>query len=133
MLAPRRRFISITSSSLTSSFWAIPVIARREIALAELAALALQPAQIEDQLLSCRGGADGHQPAVTKDMLPDGCPDPPHGVAGETEPALRLESGKRPHQTDIARGHQFGQRHAVAAKPAGDPHSCRERGSPRRH
>ncbi len=56
-----------------------------------------------------------------EDVLPDRCPDPPHGVGGETEPALRLELGKRPHQTDVALGDQVGQRHAVAAKPSGDP------------
>ena len=53
-------------------------------------------------------------------MRLDRCPDPPHGVGGETEPALGLESSKRPHQTDVALGDQIGQRHPVAAKPSGD-------------
>ena len=53
-------------------------------------------------------------------VLLDRRPDPPHGVGGETEPALRIEPGKRPHQADIALGDQIGQRHAVAAEPSGD-------------
>ena len=53
-------------------------------------------------------------------MSLDRCPDPPHGVGGETEPALGLELSKRLHQTDVALGDQIGQRHAIAAKPSGD-------------
>jgi hypothetical protein len=50
----------------------------------------------------------------------DRCPDPPHGVGRETEPALGLESSKRLHQPDVALGDQIGKRHPVAAKPSGD-------------
>jgi hypothetical protein len=54
-------------------------------------------------------------------VLLDCSPDPPNGVGGETEAALRLESGKRSHQTKVALGDELGQRYAVAAKPPGDP------------
>ena len=46
--------------------------------------------------------------------------DPPHRVGGEAEAFFRFESLDRLHQADIAFGHDFRDRQAVAAIAHGD-------------
>ena len=93
---------------------------RRQIARAELAQLALEPAEIEEQLLLRRRRAHLHERAVVQDVFLHRCAHPPHRVGGEAEAALRLELRQRLHQADVAFRDQVAERQAIAAKAPRD-------------
>ena len=93
---------------------------RAEVALLDRLHLALQPAQVEEQLLLRRGRAQLHQRPGVQDVFLDGGADPPHGVGGEPEAAVGVEALDRLHQADIALGDDLVHRQAVAAVAHGD-------------
>src|SRR5690606_7420048 len=91
---------------------------RRQVARTGLAEFALEPGEVEEQLLLRRRRAYLHQRAVVQDVLLHGRTHPPHGVGREAETALRLELGKRLHQADVALGDQLAERQAIAGVAA---------------
>ncbi len=86
-----------------------------EIAILHGLDLALDLAQIEKQSFLIGRRAHFHQAPGPQDIFLDRCLDPPHGVSGQSEPALRFELLDGLHQTDIAFRHDFADRQAVAA------------------
>jgi hypothetical protein len=93
---------------------------RAEVALLDGLHLALQLAQIEEQLLLRRRGAHLHERPAVQDVFLDRGADPPHGIGGQAEAAVRVEALHRLHHADIAFGDQLPDRQAVAAIAHGD-------------
>jgi hypothetical protein len=91
-----------------------------EIALLDRLHLALELAQVEEQLLLRRRGAHLHQRPAMEDVLLDRGADPPHGIGGQPEAAVGVEPLHRLHHADVALGDQLGHRQAVAAIAHGD-------------
>jgi len=91
-----------------------------QVAIVDGLHLALQPAQVEEQLLLCRRGAHLHQRPAMQDVLLDRGSDPPHGVRREPEPAIRIEPLHRLHDAHIALGDQFPDGQAVPTVSHGD-------------
>jgi len=92
----------------------------REIALLEGLDLALELAEIEEQLLLRGRRAHLHKAPRTQDVFLDGGADPPHGIRRQTEAAVGLEALHGLHQADIAFGDDFGNGQAIAAIAHGD-------------
>ena len=92
----------------------------RQVAVVDRLDLALQPAQVEEELLLGRRGADFHQGPGVQDIFLDGRADPPHGVGGQPEAPVRLEPLDRLHQAHIALGDQIPDGEAVAPVAHGD-------------
>jgi hypothetical protein len=92
----------------------------REVALLDRLHLALELAQVEEQLLLRRRGAHLHERPAVQDVFLDRGADPPHGVGGQAEAAVRVEPLDRLHHADIAFGDQLGDGQAVAAIAHGD-------------
>ena len=93
---------------------------RRQVAFLDGLHLALDLAQVEEQLLLRRRGAHFHQGPRMQHVLLDRRPDPPHGIGGETETAIGVEPPDRLHHADIAFGDELAHRQAVAAIAHGD-------------
>ncbi len=93
---------------------------RGEIAFLDRLQLTLELAQVEEQLLLCRGGSHLHQRPRMQDVFLDCRPDPPHSISGKAEAAIGLEAFHRLHQADIAFRDQFREGKAVAAIPHRD-------------
>src|SRR6476620_5419491 len=117
---PSRRFMSITSWSVTPRRLAISFTWSGRRSLVQRRNLALRLAQIEEQLFLVRRGAHFHERPGTQDVLLYRRLDPPHCVCGETKALLGLESLHRLHQADIAFRDDLGDRQAVAAIAHGD-------------
>ena len=110
-----------TSCSGTSSVRAILAhLLGLQVAVLDRLHLALQPAQVEEQLLLRRRGAHLHQRPAVQDVFLDRRADPPHGVGGQAEAAVRIEALHRLHHADIAFADQLADRQAVAAVAHGD-------------
>jgi hypothetical protein len=91
-----------------------------EIAVLDRLDLALDLAQVEEQPLLVGGGAHLDEAPGAQDVFLDRGLDPPHGVGGQPETALRIEFLDGLHQPDIALGDHFPDRQAVAAIAHGD-------------
>ena len=92
----------------------------REIAFLDGADIGLGLAQIEEQLLLRRGGAQLHHAPGAQHIFLDRGADPPHRIGGEAEALVGIEALDRLHQADIAFGDDFGNRQAIAAIAHGD-------------
>ena len=113
---PSRRFMSITSCSVTPSRLRDQLdLIGPQIALLQRGDLALRLAQVEEQLLLVRGGAHLHERPRAQDVFLDRRLDPPHRIGGEAEALLGLEPLHRLHQADVAFRDDLGDRQAVAA------------------
>ena len=86
-----------------------------QVAVVERRDAALGLAQVEEQLLLAGGGAHLHERPRAQDILLNRGANPPHGVGGELEALVGLESPHRLHQADVALGDHFADRQAVAA------------------
>ena len=116
-----RRFICTTSSSGdVEPGGDLGHVFGVEVALLDRLDLALDAPQVEEQLLLGGGGADLHQGPGVQDVFLDRRADPPHGIGGEPEPAIRVEPLDRLHHPDIALGNQLAHRQPVAAIARGD-------------
>ena len=93
---------------------------RLQIAVIDRLHLALQTAQVEKQLLLCRGGAHLHERPAVQDVFLNRGADPPHCVSSEAEAAVRIEPFHRLHHADIALADQFADGQAVATIAHGD-------------
>ena len=91
-----------------------------QVAVVESLDLALHLAQVEEQPLLVGGRAHLHQAPRAQDVFLDRGLDPPHGIGGQPEAALRLEFLDGLHQADIALGDHLADRQAVAAIAHGD-------------
>ena len=87
----------------------------RKIALFHRLQLALQLAQVEEQLFLRGGGAHFHQRPRVQDVLLYRRADPPHRVGGKAKTAIGVEALDGLHHADIALRDQLGERQAVAA------------------
>ena len=93
---------------------------RRQVAFLDGADIGLGLAQIEEQLLLRRGGAQLHHGPGAQHIFLDGSADPPHGIGRQAEAPLGIEALDRLHQPDIAFGDDLGHRQAIAAIAHGD-------------
>ena len=110
-----------TSCSGTSSTRAIfGHLFGLQVTIVDSLHLALQPAQIEEQLLLGGGGAHFNQRPRVQDVFLDRRTDPPHRVSRQTESAVRIEPLDRLHHPDIAFADQLADRQAIAAIAHGD-------------
>ena len=75
-----------------------------QVAILHRADLALQAAQVEEQLLLGRRRADLYQAPAAQDIFLDRRLDPPHGIGGEAEAFFGIEFAHALHQADIAFG-----------------------------
>ncbi len=91
-----------------------------QVALFERLELALDLAQIEEELLLRGGGAHLHQAPGAQDVFLDRRPDPPHGVGRKPEALVGIEALHRLHQPDIAFGDDLADRQPIAAIAHGD-------------
>ena len=91
-----------------------------EVAIVKRLDLALDLAQIEEQPLLVGGRSHLHQAPRAQDVFLDRGLDPPHGIGGEAEAALRFEFLDGLHQADIAFRDDFADRQAIAAIAHGD-------------
>ena len=87
----------------------------RQIAFLHRLQLALELAQVEEQLLLCRRRAHFDQRPGVQDVFLDGGADPPHRVGREAEAAVGVEALDRLHHADIALRDQLGEGQTVAA------------------
>jgi len=88
---------------------------RLQVAVIDGLHLALQAAQVEEQLLLGGCGAHLHQRPGVQDVFLDRRADPPHRVGRQAEAAIRVEALDRLHHADIALRDQLGEGQAVAA------------------
>ena len=86
-----------------------------EVALLDRLDLALDAAQVEEQLLLGGCGADLHQRPGMQDIFLDRGADPPHRVGREPEAAVGVEPLDRLHHAHIAFRDQLAHRQPVAA------------------
>ena len=86
-----------------------------QIAVVERGDLALHLAQVEEQTLLRRGGADLDQAPRAQDVFLDGGANPPHRVGREAEALVGLEALDGVHQADIALRDHLGDGQAIAA------------------
>jgi hypothetical protein len=86
-----------------------------QIAFVDRLHLALELAQVEEQLLLRRGGAHFDQRPAMQDVFLDRGPDPPHRVGREPEAAVGVEALDRLHQPDVALRDDLVERQPVAA------------------
>src|SRR5215471_15545557 len=115
MSPPRRRFMSITSRSVTQALRNQLDLVGAQVALFQRRDFALGLAQIEEQLLLVGGGAHLHQRPRAQDVFLDRRLDPPHGIGGEPKTFLRIEALGRLHQPEIAFRDELGDRQPVTA------------------
>ena len=86
----------------------------RKIAFLDGADMVLGLAQVEEQLLLRRRGAQLHHAPRAQDIFLDRGADPPHRICGEAEALVGLEALHGLHQADISFGNDLGNRQAIA-------------------